>query len=73
MAPANNKKKVSPKALKALRAWRQAVEHVGRNYSRGEFTLVPKKGTKQYREAKKVFERIMKGSRSGNSTGKSGH
>jgi len=66
-------KKVSPKTLKVLKAWRQAVEHVGRNYSRGEFTKIPKKGTKQYREVVAVFRRIMSGNRRGNSTGKSGH
>lgn len=64
--------KISAKQAKTLKAWRQAVEHVGKNYSAGEFIPVAKKGTKQYKETVKAFNKILKGKHTGDSDGSSG-
>ena len=65
-------KKITAKQAKTLKAWRQAVEHVGKNYSSGEFIPVPKKGTKAYRETVAAFNKILKGTHTGSSDGSSG-
>jgi len=60
---------ISAKQSKTLKAWRQAVEHVGKNYSRGEFIPVAKKGTKTYKETVKAFKKILAGKHTGTSNG----